>query len=468
MVVFVFIAEPWVVFDSIPNNFWSSLDLKLVVTNDRGNQLSNLWCLCARNINVTVVSNSMQLIACEATMGDISYFVAGIYASTSYLTRRDLWIELSNLMDNLQGSWCLIGDFSAVLGAHEKSSGPPPIKASCDDFLAFADTNDLHHLDTRGAPFTWTNGHKGKQLRLDSVMCNEQWLLSWDSSVCSTLARVKSDHHPLLFKAHKGDNSFASSFKFQSLSVNNATHILEVIQQRIADEGYSDELHIEELDPSSKLIDALKIQKDFWRDKSRLHWVKDGDACTRFFHTYAKIRAATNKLTHLKADGNLLVSHVDVSNHVASYFQDMYAGDSVNPSTDFISRNIQSSVTQDENNSITSMPNASEIKAAVDDMNANGAPGPDGFSGVFFTSFWDIVGADVINYVQSFFLNGWHIPNANPSHVTIIHKEPGADTIEKFRPIALGNFHFKIIGKILANRLSPIAFRIISPAKKLS
>lgn len=94
------------------------------------------------------------------------------------------------------------------MGAHEKSS-VPPTKASCDDFLAFSETNDLHYLDTRGASYTWTSTRKGRhhtELRLERVICNKQWILSWDSSVCSTLALVKYDHHPLLFEAYKGDN----------------------------------------------------------------------------------------------------------------------------------------------------------------------------------------------------------------------------------------------------------------------
>lgn len=75
---FVFIEEPWVDFCSNPNNIWSNLDLKLVAVNDRGFQQSNLWCLCARHINVTVGSNSMQMISCETSLGDMSYYIAGV------------------------------------------------------------------------------------------------------------------------------------------------------------------------------------------------------------------------------------------------------------------------------------------------------------------------------------------------------------------------------------------------------
>ncbi|RZC55482.1 hypothetical protein C5167_014343 [Papaver somniferum] len=340
---------------------------------------------------------------------------------------------------NLPGPWCIIGDFNAVMGAHEKSSVPPPTKASCDDFLAFSETNDLHYLDTRGASYTWTSTRKGRhhtELRLERVICNKQWILSWDSS---SAWLNHSGLRDVVLNAWQ-QQFFGCPMYVLIQKMKFLKSVLKTWnKERIADEGHSDELHFVEVEASNKLVDALKIQKDFWRSKSRLNWVKGSDACTKFFHTYAEIRAATNKLTHLKADGDILVSHDE---------------------------NIQKSVSQDDNNYLTAMPDMFEIKVVVDDMNANGSPGSDGFSGIFFTSFWDIIGTDVINSVQCFFQNGWLIPNANPSLVIIIPKEPGADVIENFRPISLGNLHFKIIVKILANHLSPIASRIISPQQR--
>jgi hypothetical protein len=103
-----------------------------------------------------------------------------------------------------------------------------------------------------------------------------------------------------------------------------------------------------------------------------------------------------------------------------------------------------------------------DIKAAVFEMNGDGAPGPDGFGGHFYQTFWDIIENDVVASVQSFFLTGKLSPNLNSNIIILIPKSPDADAIENFRPIALANFQFKIITKILADRLSLIAPKIIS------
>ena len=123
-------------------------------------------------------------------------------------------------------------------------------------------------------------------------------------------------------------------------------------------------------------------------------------------------------------------------------------------------------VTTEENIVLTAMPSFDEIKKAVFDMNKDGAPGPDGFGVHFFQHFWDIVAADVVSSVQEFFCTGVIIPNLNSNVLVLIPKVPGAATMADFRPIALANFQFKIITKILADRLAIICMRIISPQQR--
>jgi len=47
--------------------------------------------------------------------------------------------------------------------------------------------------------------------------------------------------------------------------------------------------------------------------------------------------------------------------------------------------------------------------------------------------------------------------------VSLIPKIQGADSIKDYRSIVVANFKFKIISKILADRLALVAGRVISP-----
>jgi len=115
---------------------------------------------------------------------------------------------------------------------------------------------------------------------------------------------------------------------------------------------------------------------------------------------------------------------------------------------------------------LTAAPTDDEIKRAVFDLNGDGAPGPDGFGGHFFQHFWYIVASNVISSVQEFFYTGSIIPNLNSNVIVLIPKMPGACSMGDFRPIALANFQFKIVTKIILEMLAIISMQIISPHRR--
>ncbi|GKA89233.1 reverse transcriptase [Tanacetum coccineum] len=105
----------------------------------------------------------------------------------------------------------------------------------------------------------------------------------------------------------------------------------------------------------------------------------------------------------------------------------------------------------------------SHIEKAVNNMGAHKAPGEDGFSGIFFQKYWHIVGTSVINVVKQFFNESVTPSSLNKTLVVLIPKIPAPETIGQFRPISLCNFAYRVISKIMANRLKPFMNRIISP-----
>ena len=84
---------------------------------------------------------------------------------------------------------------------------------------------------------------------------------------------------------------------------------------------------------------------------------------------------------------------------------------------------------------------------------------------VFFCHCWNFVGANVCEAVCSFFQTGHVFGGLNSSFIILIPKVPGANSVDKFRPIILSNFIFKIITKILANRLASFIGNIVAPSQ---
>jgi len=238
------------------------------------------------------------------------------------------------------------------------------------------------------------------------------------------------------------------------------------IQNLIDASSIDANLHMLELQAQTTLTRAMNYQDQFWSEKARNQSFIHGDRNTSYFHHMSRIKSAAKPIS-LLMDGQLRITDQrEMGNHVVTYFQDIFGTRNECVTNDLVERVIPSMVTDDDNNMLTVMPLADEIKKAVFDMNADGAPGLDGFGGHFYQHFWDIVAADVVSSVQEFFYTGVIIPNLNSNILVLIPKTPCAASMTDFLPISLANFQFKIVTKILAGHLAIICMRITSPEQR--
>jgi hypothetical protein len=90
------------------------------------------------------------------------------------------------------------------------------------------------------------------------------------------------------------------------------------------------------------------------------------------------------------------------------------------------------------------------------------APGPDGLHAIFYKRFWPMVEEDLIAEVLQA-LNSAKIPEGwNNTIIVLIPKNEDPKKVTEYRPISLCNVIYKIISKLLANRLKGILPEIIS------
>lgn len=106
-----------------------------------------------------------------------------------------------------------------------------------------------------------------------------------------------------------------------------------------------------------------------------------------------------------------------------------------------------------------------EIKNVLFSMPANKAPGPDGFSAEFYRASWPIIKQDFVVAVQSFFMYGLLPRGVNATILTLIPKHVDAKEIKDYRPISCCNILYKVISKILANRLKVLLLDLIEPSQ---
>lgn len=143
--------------------------------------------------------------------------ISAVYASTDHIRTRELWDALYQNYHNLNLPWSCIGDFNAIIGSHEHSGFHSPAKAPMEEFYNWTNSNKFLHIPTKVSMLTWTNGRTGNHLieiRLDRTICNNQWISTCSSFYCSTLTKLRSNHHPFLWDFQTQEIRYASNFKF--------------------------------------------------------------------------------------------------------------------------------------------------------------------------------------------------------------------------------------------------------------
>ena len=116
---------------------------------------------------------------------------------------------------------------------------------------------------------------------------------------------------------------------------------------------------------------------------------------------------------------------------------------------------------------VLSRPYSSEeVRTALFQMGPTKAPGPDGMNVLFYQKFWHIVGTGVIETALDFLHTGHMVLDINYTYTVLIPKVKKPEKMADFRPIRLCNVIYKIISKVLANRLKLILPQLISPTQR--
>ena len=97
-------------------------------------------------------------------------------------------------------------------------------------------------------------------------------------------------------------------------------------------------------------------------------------------------------------------------------------------------------------------------------MEPNRAPGSDGFSIHFYRQCWDTIKVDFLRMAKSFQQKAKVGGSTNSTFLVLIPKEVNPNTFERFGPISLCNSSYKILAKLLANRIKALLGKLISPS----
>ncbi|CAM8988566.1 unnamed protein product [Rhodiola kirilowii] len=169
-----------------------------------------------------------------------------------------------------------------------------------------------------------------------------------------------------------------------------------------------------------------------------------------------------------KEDGAEVCNNDDILSEFTNYFKHLFhtseelvADDDWEAALDMVPVKVTSAMNQKLDDPYT----INEVRAALFQMHPTKAPGMDGFSAMFYQSFWGIIKDDVCEEVLRFLNEGVLDESLNETLIVLVPKVKGACKVGEFRPISLCNIIMKIITKVLANRLQCCLEEIVSQSQ---
>jgi hypothetical protein len=106
-----------------------------------------------------------------------------------------------------------------------------------------------------------------------------------------------------------------------------------------------------------------------------------------------------------------------------------------------------------------------EIIQVVKDLQGDKSLGPDGFNMAFFQKCWSVVESDVLGFFEEVYEHDTFAHSLNAIFVALIPKTRNASNIRDFHPISLIGSVYKILAKVLANRLKRVLDGLVSESQ---
>ena len=368
--------------------------------------------------------------------------------------------------------------------------------------------------------YTWTNNRTREHhisARLDRFLASSSIMM--DNRFSKVLPKLTSDHKPILLRIKEEEDLGPLPFRFNPLwveregfletvqtawekdvlgspsyvweqKINNTKKALKEWIKKVASSPTSyrkeatkqleelqfglEETAISTMDldkekyAQRKAYSSFRNEEEYWRLKSRSLWLKAGDRNTTYFHRQYRARISRNHIAEITtSNGKVCRGFEQIKEATVKHFQNLLSvgKDGSEEDIEEFLTNIPQLVSSDDNETLIRPVSEEEISNIVWSMEPDKAPGPDGFSIHFYSICWEIIKSDLLRMVQGFMRKAKVGGGINSTFLTLISKEANPGSFDRYRPISLCNSSYKILAKLLSNRIKPLLQKLISPAQ---
>ena len=210
----------------------------------------------------------------------------------------------------------------------------------------------------------------------------------------------------------------------------------------------------------TELEKVTLMEEICWRQKSKALWIREGDRNSKFFHRIANSHRRFNTINNLVVEGELTSNPSSIAACISLFYKQLYTeNEGQRPLLD----EVEFSRISGEDAAQLDRPfEEKEVYGVIKDCNGDKSPGLDGFSMAFFQPCWDFLKQEIMELFGNFHSQAVFEKSINAIFLSLIPKKVNVVSMRDFRPISLVGGIYKILSKVLANRLKRVILGIIS------
>ncbi|PKU80900.1 Putative ribonuclease H protein [Dendrobium catenatum] len=194
--------------------------------------------------------------------------------------------------------------------------------------------------------------------------------------------------------------------------------------------------------------------------RAKAYWLTKGEDDLGYLYSKIKSRNNKNIIREITSVSGTFSSHSSISESIISHFNSLFNAPIAAVVEDYnipVGKVIPSQLI-----SLLTAPFLDEdIKKIVFSRKSIVAPDPDGFTFEFYKKTWHLRGPKMCRAIKIFFTTGFLPRATKATAIALIPKGLHASHITDYRPISLCNVFYKVIAKLLANRMKIVLPHII-------